>query len=89
VSPDAESFVDSVEFLIVNVVIELGRVELVMCWLGLEATGHAWLGLAQARPGQAKCLAWLAPGLGLGFCKPEAMAQAMAWIDIQSQSSQS
>ena len=42
---------------------------LVMCQLGLEATGHAQLGLAQAM-----YLAWTAPGLGLEFCKPEAMA---------------
>ena len=43
--------------------------QLVMCWLGLEATGHTWLELAS--------------GSGLGFCKPEAMAQAMACVTIQ------
>jgi len=56
---------------------------LVMCWLGLEATGHAWLGLAQAKPGQASAWLELASGSGLGFCKPEAMAQAMACVTIQ------
>ena len=30
---------------------------IVMCRLGLEATGRAQLGLAQAKPGQAMCLA--------------------------------
>jgi len=45
-----------------------------MCWLGLEATGRARLGLAQAKLGQAMCSAWAAPGSGLEFCKPEAVA---------------
>jgi len=74
-----------------------GYPRLVMCWLGLEATGHAWLGLALAKPGQANAWlglalakpgqanAWLelASGSGLGFGKPEAMAQAMACVTIQ------
>ena len=30
------------------------------------------------------CLAWVAPGSGLEFCKPEAMAQAMAWVAVHS-----
>ena len=54
--------------------------ELVMCQLGLEATGHAWLGLAQTKPGQAMCSALAAPGSGLEFCKPE----AMAWVAVHS-----
>jgi len=45
---------------------------LVMCRLGLEATG------------QAMCSAWAAPGSGLEFCKPEAVAQATACVAIHS-----
>jgi hypothetical protein len=49
-----------------------------MCRLGLEATGRAWEP-GQARPGHVLSLG--APGLGLVFCKPEAVAQAMArWL---------
>jgi len=39
----------------------------VICWLGLEATGCAWLGLAQAKPGQAGAWLGLASGSGLRF----------------------
>ena len=40
---------------------------LVMCRLGLEATGRARLGLAQAKPGQACARLGLASGSGLSF----------------------
>ena len=53
--------------LISNTIQNFQEFSVVMCWLGLEATGHAWLGLAQARPGQAKCLAWAGSWLRLGF----------------------
>ena len=36
------------------------------------------LGLAQAKPGQASARLWLAPGSGLSFWKPQAMAWATA-----------
>ena len=45
----------------------VGLLEVVMCQLGLEATGRARLGLAQAKPGQASAWLGLASGSGLSF----------------------
>src|SRR6266545_7536259 len=52
-----------------------------MCRLGLEATGRARLGLAQAKPQAVLGLAWTAPGSGLELCKPE----AVAWVAVHCQ----